>query len=159
GVGFWLLFLTRCFVGVGEGAYGPVAPTMISDLYPIQERGRVLAWFYLAIPVGGALGYAFGEVVKNALDWHWAFFLVVPPVLLLVVLCSLMREPPRGKADAVVETLPRGNAETVVETPPRKAGFRDYVQILKIPSYLLNTLGMTAMTFAIGGLAYWMPDY
>src|SRR4051812_2349871 len=46
---FWLLLLTRCFVGIGEGAYGPVAPTMISDLYPVKDRGRVLAWFYLAI--------------------------------------------------------------------------------------------------------------
>src|SRR5260370_21703680 len=65
---FWLLFLTRCFVGVGEGAYGPVAPTMISDLYPISKRGKVLAYFYLAIPVGGALGYAFGEIVKDHLS-------------------------------------------------------------------------------------------
>ena len=53
---FWLLLLTRCFVGVGEAAYGPVAPTMISDLYPVRERGRVLSLFYMAIPVGGALG-------------------------------------------------------------------------------------------------------
>src|SRR5205085_2067035 len=28
---FWILLLTRCFVGVGEAAYGPVAPTVISD--------------------------------------------------------------------------------------------------------------------------------
>jgi MFS family permease len=146
-VGFWMLFLTRCFVGIGEGAYGPVAPTMISDLYPVKERGRVLAWFYLAIPVGGALGYAFGEIVKNALDWHWAFFLVVPPGLLLGILCFLMREPPRGRADAIAEAR------------PRKVGLKDYMQIIKIRSYLLNTLGMTAMTFAIGGLAYWMPEY
>jgi MFS family permease len=144
---FWLLFLTRCFVGVGEGAYGPVAPTMISDLYPVKERGRVLAYFYLAIPVGGALGYALGEVIKDAAGWRWAFFAVVPPGLLLGLLCFLMREPPRGRADAIAEV------------PQRKPGWRDYLGILRIPSFLLDTLGMTAMTFAIGGLAYWMPDY
>src|SRR5262249_53718314 len=52
--GFVILLLTRCLVGVGEGAYGPVAPTMISDLYPIKIRGTKLAWFYLAFPVGSA---------------------------------------------------------------------------------------------------------
>ena len=34
-----------------------------------------------------------------------------------------------------------------------------YLLLLKIPSYVYNTLGMTAMSFAIGGLAFWMPDY
>lgn len=144
---FWMLLLTRCFVGVGEGAYGPVAPTMISDLYPVKDRGRVLAWFYLAIPVGGALGYAWGEIIKNALSWHWAFFLVVPPGLILGVVCFFMREPPRGFADAIKDM------------PRRKFGLKTYWKICCIPSYAINTAGMTAMTFAIGALAYWMPDY
>ncbi len=146
-LGFWILLLTRCFVGVGEGAYGPVAPTMISDLYPIKDRGRVLAWFYVAIPVGGALGYTLGEIVQSAWGWRSAFLVVVPPGLLLGLLCFFMREPPRGQADAP------GAA------PRRKAGLRDYLALFRIPSYVLNTAGMTAMTFAIGGLAFWMPDY
>ena len=151
GAAFWLLLLTRCFVGVGEGAYGPVAPTMISDLYPIRERGRVLAWFYAAIPVGGALGYAFGEIVVGKVGgpdaWRWAFYLVVPPGLLLGILCFMMREPPRGHSDL-------GEVGSL-----RKASIQDYLALFRIPSYVLDTLGMTAMTFAIGGLAYWMPDY
>jgi MFS family permease len=143
---YWLLFLTRCFVGVGEGAYGPVAPTMISDLYPIQHRGMVLSLFYLAIPVGGALGYGLGEIVKDLLDWRWAFFLVVPPGLALGLWCFFMREPPRGLADAALDRSGRARIE-------------DYLKLARIPSYVLNTLGMTAMTFAIGGLAYWMSAY
>src|SRR6266404_3184998 len=51
------LLLTRCFVGIGEAAWGPVAPAILSDQYPIETRGRVLAWFSMAIPVGSALGY------------------------------------------------------------------------------------------------------
>jgi MFS family permease len=147
GAAFWALLMTRCLVGVGEGAYGPVAPAMISDLYPVRDRGRILALFYVAIPVGGALGYAFGEIVKDLYGWRWAFFLVVPPGLLLGLLCFLMREPTRGLSDAV---------EVVRQ---RSASFRDYVALFRIPSYVLNTLGMTAMVFAMGGLAYWMPDY
>ena len=48
------------FVGIGEAAYAPVAPADISDLYPERMRGTVLAWFYVAIPVGSALGYVLG---------------------------------------------------------------------------------------------------
>ncbi|HJT76943.1 MAG TPA: MFS transporter, partial [Gemmataceae bacterium] len=144
GLAFWLLLLTRACVGVGEAAYGPVAPTVLSDLYPVQSRGRILAWFYLAIPVGSALGYAFGELVMQAWSWRWAFFLVVPPGLLLGLWCFLMRDPRRGQADAGVT---------------RHARWHDYLDLLRIPSFVLDTLGMTAMTFALGGLAYWVPEY
>ncbi len=143
---FVVLFLTRCLVGVGEAAYGPVAPTVISDLYPLQKRGSVMAIFYVAIPVGSALGYVLGGLVSSWTgDWRWAFFVVVPPGLLLGLWCFLMKEPPRGSADpgAVV----------------RKATWADYMVAVKTPSYLLTTLGMTAMTFAMGGMAFWMPRY
>lgn len=143
---YTILLITRCFVGVGEAAYGPVAPTVISDLYPVKVRGQVLAWFYLAIPVGSALGYTLGgQVAHSALGWRWAFYLVVPPGILLGLLCLLMREPPRGQADDVAET--------------RDITLKDYLGLLRIRSYVINTLGMTAMTFAMGALGYWMPAY
>jgi MFS family permease len=147
---FPILFITRCFVGVGEAAYGPVAPTVISDLYPVSIRGSVLSWFYAAIPVGSALGFALGGQVvaaRGAAEWRWAFYLVVPPGLVLGLLCFWMRDPVRGQADAVPVTT------------KRRAGLKDYAALLKVPSYVLNTLGMAAMTFAMGGLAFWMPRY
>jgi MFS transporter, Spinster family, sphingosine-1-phosphate transporter len=149
---YWLLFLTRCFVGVGEAAYGPVAPAMIADLFPVSKRGKVMAWFYLAIPVGGALGYALGGQVKQHMgpaNWHWAFYLVVPPGLLLGLWCLFMRDPPRGQSDS------GGPVEGTMNRVSVWASLR----VLRIPSYMYNTLGMTMMTFAIGGLAFWMPRY
>ena len=144
---FLILFLTRCLVGVGEAAYGPVAPTVISDLYPVEKRGSKMALFYVAIPVGSALGYVLGGQVTAWAggDWRWAFFVVVPPGLLLGAWCFLMKDPPRGSSD------PGAIA--------RKATWADYRAVIKTPSYLLATLGMTAMTFAMGGMAFYMPRY
>ena len=139
------LLITRMFVGVGEAAYGPVAPTIISDLYPVERRGRVLAWFYLAMPVGSALGYTLGGVVAEHLTWRWAFYLSLPPGIILGVLALMMREPSRKKSAAI--------------NSRRSANWADYRAILSTPSYIYNTIGMTLMTFAVGGLAYWMPDY
>lgn len=147
---FGVLLLTRCFVGIGEGAYGPVAPAMIADYYPVAVRGRVLAWFYAAIPVGGALGYALGGYVASwdpaRQSWRWAFYGVVIPGLLLGLWCFLKRDPQRGAGDRLAE-------------PPRRARRGDYMILFRTPSYVLNTAGMTAMTFAIGALAWWMPAY
>ncbi len=141
--GYWILLATRALVGVGEAAYGPVAPTLIADLFPVERRGRVMSWFYMAIPVGSALGYALGGLADAHLGWRWGFFLVVPPGLLLGCLCFFMPEPPRGTP----------------EHPQVKAKASDYMELLRTPSYVWNTIAMAALTFAIGGIATWMPTY
>jgi MFS family permease len=145
---FGMLLLTRCFVGIGEAAYGPVAPTILSDLYPVQIRGRILSWFYLAIPVGSALGYVFGGGVASMMgSWRWPFYLVVPPGIALGVWAFFMRDP-RPRA-----TLDSGT------TKPAQPKLADYLALARIPSYVLDCAGMTAMTFAIGGIGFWMPTY
>ncbi|MEO8350407.1 MAG: MFS transporter, partial [Chthoniobacteraceae bacterium] len=48
---FLMLVVSRIVVGVGEAAYGPAAPTIIADSYPIEKRGRMISYFYIAIPV------------------------------------------------------------------------------------------------------------
>jgi MFS family permease len=148
-VTFEMLLLTRCFVGIGEAAYGPLAPAVISDLYPVERRGSVMSWFYMAIPVGSALGFALGGLIAVTLGWgwRWAFYVLVPPGLLLALVCLFMKDPRVGHADGITEN------------PDHKSGFRDYWIALKTPSYLLDTLGMAAMTFAIGGMAFWVPSY
>lgn len=140
---FLFLLLTRSFVGIGEAAYGPIAPTVISDLYPVSDRGKVLAWFYAAIPVGSALGYTIGGM----LGWPWSFYAVVPPGLLLGLACLFLPEPEVGQTDLQ-------DSSGIRSVHPR-----DYLLLLRTPSYVLATLGMTAMTFALGGIAIWMPDY
>jgi MFS family permease len=150
-VTFAVLLATRCLVGVGEAAYGPAAPAIISDFYPLAWRGKVLSWFYIAIPVGSALGYVLGGYMAAlnpaAESWRWAFYLVVVPGLLLA-LCALWMGEPR-----------RGAAEGLAPQPPRHVRWNDYLTLLRTPSYVLDTLGMTAMTFAVGALAVWMPRY
>jgi MFS family permease len=142
-----VLLATRCLVGIGEAVYGPVAPDVISDLFPVKKRGQVLAWFYAAIPFGSALGYVLGaEVVKVTGDWRNAFYVVVVPGLLLGAWCVFMREPPRGQVDRAA-------------APARPARWGDYAFLMSVPSYSLNTIGMTFMTFAMGGLGFWAKAF
>ncbi len=140
-MGYTALLMTRIFLGIGEAGYGPAAPTIISDYFPVQKRGQVMAWFFMAIPVGSALGYGFGGLMQHFLTWRWAFYLMTLPGLALAAWCFVMPEPKRAHHDAEKPTA------------------SDYKKLLHIPSLITNILGQTAMTFAIGGLSVFVPTY
>ena len=142
---FAILFATRICVGIGEGGYGPAAPTILSDLFPIEIRGRVMAIFYAAIPVGSALGYVIGGLIGAHLGWRWAFYLVAPPGLLLGLLCFWQRDP-------------RVAANNLVQKSQRHS-IGDYVRLFRTRSYLINCVAQTLMTFVTGGLGFWVPAY
>jgi MFS family permease len=150
---FVLLLLTRCFVGIGEAAYGPVAPTILSDLYPVSQRGRILSWLYLAIPVGSALGYTVGGGLASAFGtWRAPFYAVVAPGIVLGVWSLFMREPARSGESSDAHAPP-------AQRPTARGHGAQYLALLRNKSYVLDCLGMTAMTFAIGGIGFWMPTY
>jgi MFS family permease len=141
---FAMLFATRLFVGIGEGAYGPAAPTILADIFPLEIRGRILAYFCAAIPVGSALGYVLGGLIGTHLGWRWAFYLVTPPGLLLGALCFFMRDP---------------RERFQIGANRERADWKQIGTLLRTRSYLINTVAQTAMTFALGGLAFWIPGY
>src|SRR3954453_14304382 len=95
---FAALFVTRIFVGIGEGGYGPAAPTILADYFPLAMRGRIMAVFCGAIPVGSALGYVLGGLINHQFGWRWAFYLVAIPGIILGLLCFLQKDPRPGPA-------------------------------------------------------------
>src|SRR5277367_2450395 len=157
-VSYLTLFLARASVGVGEAAYVTIAPSLLSDYFPVRQRGRVMAIFFCAIPVGSALGYVVGGLVDKHFGWRIAFFVAGIPGLALAALCLLLRDPPRGIQDQAPGPL--------AQTPERtqRAGIgretlETYRRLLHNKPYALTVLGYAAYTFCVGGLAYWMPAF
>ena len=144
--GYKTLLAARATVGIGEASFGTVSPGLIADFFPKESRGRILAWFYVAIPVGSAFGYLLGGLLGQQFGWQAAFLIVGIPGLLLAIPIALLRTPPRGGDDAAVQDA---NNKT-------QGG---YAALFKNRSFVYNTLAMAAMTFAIGGLAQWLPSF
>ena len=142
------MLLARAFLGVGEASYGVIAPTLLADFFAPRLRGRVMGIFYLALPVGTALGYMAGGRMEQIAGWPSAFLVVGPPGLLLALAGLAMREPGRGASD--------GRDQGKPAVPPSA---RDYLGLLAIPSYLLNTAGLAAVTFTTGAFGLWIPAY
>jgi MFS transporter, Spinster family, sphingosine-1-phosphate transporter len=137
------LLVRHTLVGVGEATFVTIAPTFVADLFSEDKRGRILGVFYLAIPVGSAAGYLVGGSLAPIYGWRFPFYIGAVPGFLLALAVLFLKEPERGQFD----TLP-GNPErsTVFGLSHNRA-------------FLTATLGMAAMTFSLGGIQVWMPQF
>jgi MFS family permease len=144
--GFWTFLFARALVGVGEAAYATIAPSLISDYFPPSRRNRILTLFYVAIPVGSALGFTLGGLVGNAHGWRTAFLVCGLPGVLVALLALLIRDPGRGTFD--------------LTAPPPVPGWAEALRALwKNRTYVIAVGGYTAVTFASGGMADWFPTF
>ncbi|HKA35516.1 MAG TPA: MFS transporter [Thermoanaerobaculia bacterium] len=154
------LFAARAAVGVGEAAYGTIAPAMLADSFPLEKRGRVFAIFFAAIPIGSAAGYVLGGLIDQRYGWRNAFFVAGAPGLVLALLCLGLKDPPRGAEDALDQRPPHPGPLPPGEGAGGDEGFvRSYLGLLKNRAYLLTVLGYAAYTFVLGGVAFWMPAF
>lgn len=160
-INYLTLFAARAAVGVGEAAYVTIAPSLLADYFPVRQRGRVMAIFFCAIPVGSALGYVIGGLVDKHYGWRAAFFVAGVPGLLLAALCLLLPDPPRGIQDRAAGAAGAGEAQAA--PAPRSNIGREtwltYGRLLRNKPYAITVLGYAAYTFALGGLAVWMPAF
>jgi MFS transporter, Spinster family, sphingosine-1-phosphate transporter len=141
-INYGQLLAARAAVGVGEAAYGTIAPAVLADLFPERMRGRIFAIFYMAIPVGSAIGYILGGQIESRYNWRAAFFVAGAPGLVLALIAVVLADPPREGAAA-----------------PAPSGLQAYRPLFENPPYVRTVLGYIAYTFALGGIAIWMPTF
>ena len=97
---FQTLLIRHTLVGIGEASFVTISPTLVADLFPEQKRGRILGVFYLAIPVGTALGYIIGGNLGPRFGWRSPFYVASIPGFVLALLLLFIPEPERGMHDS-----------------------------------------------------------
>ena len=80
------LIAFRAVQGLGAGAVGPIAITMVGDIYTIAERARVQGYFASVWAVSSVIGPTLGGVFAQYTGWPWIFFINIPLGLLAAVL-------------------------------------------------------------------------
>ncbi len=150
------LLAARAVVGIGEAAYATIAPSLLADFFARRTRGRAFAIFNMAIPVGAALGYIVGGVMRQRFSWHAAFYVAGIPGILLAVWILRLPDPPRGAQDG--GDRPE-DASRAASHAPQAGSWAVYLRLLRQRTYVITVLGYAAYTFALGGLAFWMPTF
>jgi MFS family permease len=145
--GFAWLLTYRVLVGLGEASYATISPGLISDTFEPARRNNALTIFYVAIPVGSALGYYIGSQIAAHYSWRDAFIWAGAPGLALALILLPFREPARGEAEG--RTAESGAKPTWLEI----------LGLFRRPQYALVVLGYVAYTFALGAFAVWGPNF
>ncbi|NNE58161.1 MAG: MFS transporter [Hellea sp.] len=140
---FVQILLARVGVGIGEAGGSPPSHSIISDVYPKEERAGALGVYSLGIPLGimsayfvtaALLGLGKGETVP----WRRIFIILgLIGVGFALILKLLIKEPPRGAAE-----LQKG--KQAVKIPLKEA----VPLLLKIPSWWWMALGIASGSFA-----------
>jgi MFS family permease len=153
------LLFRHAILGIGEASLGIYAPALLSDFYPEEQRNRILTIFYVAIPVGAAIGVLMGETVGARFGWRMPFYVsAVPGLIIALLILIFLKEPPRGASEIHAETPPvaaghKSFGETVAESLRMIGGLATNAR------YMYATLGMAMVTFSLGGISAWMPSF
>ena len=138
------LYIRHALVGIGEATFSIYAPAVISDFYPERERNRILSFFYIAIPVGAALGYLAGGQMGTLWGWRAPFFIcAIPGILVAALYLWLGREPERGASDHLKATHDRAT----------------FSGLFTNSAFLTASFGLATLTFAMGGISAWVPEF
>lgn len=128
------LFAMRFFIGIGEAGCLVIGPTLLSDFFSKEVRGKALAVFFLGMPLGGTAGYLVGGQLHENIKL--AFLVAGLPGFLVAALIWFMKDPPRGGEAAELHA-------------PVK-GFKPYLELLKNRTLLLIILAQAfAVTFLV----------
>jgi MFS transporter, DHA2 family, multidrug resistance protein len=78
----------RLLQGVFGAALVPLSQAIMTDAYPLEERGKAMAIWGLGVMVGPVLGPTLGGWLTDAASWRWTFYINVPVGALSLFLAS-----------------------------------------------------------------------
>ncbi len=111
--GYFDLLLARVGVGIGEAGGTPACNAIIAYYFPADRRSMAMTVFALGAPIGAWLGSDIAGYVSILHGWRSAFLVLgIPGLILALVILLTIKEPQRGRLDAVVEE----KSPTVMET-------------------------------------------
>jgi len=146
---FVQLFMARMLIGVGEAGYAPGGSAMISGLYPVDKRARMMGLWNASIPLGSAIGVLLGGIIAAKLGWKHAFGIVAIPGLIIAILFLFVKD----YKTVDLSFYDKSSNKIKMEK-------KDMVkEFITKPSVLLTYLGMAAVVFVTTSMLTWLPTY
>ena len=90
-----MLIAFRAVQGIGAGSIFTVPMTIVGDVFPLSERGKIQGALSMVWGIAGLIGPVLGGLLIDFLSWHWIFFINVPfGILTLYIFQTSYNESP-----------------------------------------------------------------
>jgi MFS family permease len=121
---YWEFLFARVGVAVGEAGGTPPSTAIVSDYFPPERRPMAMGVLALGAPIGAFLGANFAGYIAHAYTWRAAFIaLGIPGLVMGAIVYLTVREPVRGRLDAVVDEIKPSLGVTLRFLYRQKAAF------------------------------------
>lgn len=90
---YWLLLCARIVTGLFGGVIGAISMAIMTDLFPIQQRGRVMGFVQMSFAASQVLGIPIGLYIANSWGWHAAFLMIVLLAIVISILVFFKMKP------------------------------------------------------------------
>jgi predicted MFS family arabinose efflux permease len=90
---YQLLLMARIVTGIFGGVIGSIAFSIVTDLFEMQVRGRVMGFLQMAFASSQVLGIPLGLYLANKWDWHMPFLMIVGVSIIVGILIVLYMKP------------------------------------------------------------------
>lgn len=160
---FLQLSLARIGVGIGEAGSTPPSHSIISDLFPPEQRGTAMGIFALGVNIGLLIAYLAGGWLSENWGWRMTFVAVgLPGLVIAAILYYTVAEPRRGSVDAKAEppqpaARPDESAPHDAEAAPGFSTVAGYMWRVRSVRHL--TIGAALAGFIGYGFVLWMPSF
>jgi MFS family permease len=143
------LFMARIMIGFGEAGYAPGGSALISGMYPLEKRSKMMGLWNASIPLGSAIGVTLGGIIANSIGWKHAFGIVAVPGLIVAILFLFVKDYKTVDLSFVDKT----NNKVKMEK-------KDMInEFISRPSVIFTYFGMTAVVFVTTSMMVWLPKY
>ncbi len=146
---FVQLFMARMLIGVGEAGYAPGGSAMISGLYPIDRRARMMGIWNASIPLGSAIGVLLGGIIAAKLGWKHAFGIVAIPGMIVAILFLFVKD----YKTVDLSFFDKNKNKIKME---KKDMVKEFVSK---PSIIFTFFGIAAVVFVTTSMLTWLPTY
>ena len=99
---FWMLFIPRIFIGVGESILTPTAISYMSDYFPKRNMGFVAGFYYIAVPLGVALSFYIAGYLGPIWGWRNCFYALGLLGLILAFITYFFKESDKRQEDMIL---------------------------------------------------------
>lgn len=82
------LVIYRAIQGIGGGALMPIAFTIMFDVVPIEQRGKMSGMFGAVFGISSVFGPLLGAYITEYINWTWIFFINIPLGLIAFIMVA-----------------------------------------------------------------------